>query len=348
MGNSGRPKISLVSVIIVSYNAEKFIKKCLESVFASRYGNFEVIVVENGIESQKLKFKRQKCNLKLKIIKNKTNLGSCEARNQGAEKAKGNYLIFFDCDTEVDPNCISEYVAAFERDKTIGAMHGKLLKTDKRNFFDSTGEYFDSFGILNDRAGYVKDIGQFNEIVPIASGKAASYAIRRDLFGKIGGYDKDFFFFLEEPDLDMRVWLMGKRVVFLPKAVCYHAYGTKFKDHKNYYSRYLVRYYGPRNYILMLLKNFSWGRLLRILPFHLMAVFSLAFLFLLRGKFKDGFYILKGIFWNLFNVRIVLKKRAWVQKMRVVDDFDLDFLFEKRPVRVYFEKAKSYVGSKLK
>lgn len=305
-----------VSVIIVNYKAEKFIDKCIDSVKKSSFRDFELIVIDN----------------------NKINLGSCEARNLGARKAWGKYLIFLDCDTEINKNCISEYIKAFEKDRTIGAIHGKLLKLDDKKTFDSSGELFDSFGFLVDR-------GKDDSEAPIASGKAASYAIRADLFRKVGGYDKDFFFFVEEPDLDMRVWHLGFKVIFLPSAICYHAYGTLLKDSKNYYSKYLVRYYGTRNYILMLLKNFSGVRLLKMLTLQVSALFSLALLFIIMGKFKDGYYMLKGIFWNLFNLKIILKKRSEVQRMRKISDKELDFLFIKRPVGHYIKKVKSYLGS---
>lgn len=328
------------SVIIVSYNAEKFIGKCLKSVEKSRFKDFEVIVVDNGSKDGSAKIISKYCHY---FVRNDTNLGSCEARNQGARVARGKYLIFFDCDTEVDINCISEYVKAFEKYPDVGAMHGKSLNMEFRDKFDSTGELFDQFGFLSDRAGGVKDRGQFDFVADIASGKACSYAIRADLFKKIGRYDKDFFFFVEEPDLDMRVWLLGKRVIFLPSAVCWHAFNTRFKNSLNYYSRYLVRYYGPRNYILMLLKNFSWGRLLRMLPLQILALLSLAVLFIIRGKFKDGYYILRGISWNLTNWSYLMKKRAVVQRMRMVDDNNLDFLFKKGSMSAYFSKIKSYL-----
>lgn len=343
------------SVIIVSYNAQKFIGTCLSSVFKSNYKNFEVIVVENGSkERSKIKDQISKIRSKIKnnnqliFIQNSTNLGSCEARNQGARRARGKYLIFLDCDVEIDKNLIGEYVKAFERYPKVGAMHGKSLNMEFRDKFDSAGELFDSFGFLADRAGGVKDCGQFDYVANIASGKACSYAIRRDLFNKLGGYDKDFFFFVEEPDLDMRVWLSGNRVIFLPSAVCWHAFNTRFKNSLNYYSRYLVRYYGPRNYILMLLKNFSWGRLLKMLPLTVGSLLGLVFLFIITGRFRDGYYILKGIGWNLTNWSNLMKKRAKVQKMRAVKDRDLDFLFEKRPIGHYIKKARSYFGNTLK
>ena len=249
------------SIIIVNYNGEKFIEACLGSIFKSNFKDFEVIVVENGSTDGSLEILEKYCHCEAKpkqsrgeiisrmglprpdkigarndivLIKNKTNLGSCRARNQGVKASNGKILIFLDCDVKAHFKMVTEYVKTFEKYPDVGSIHGKLLKMDDRKSFDSSGELFDGFGFLADR-------GKEDSFGSIASGKAASYAIRADLFKKLGGYDDDFFFFVEEPDLDMRVWHSGKKVMFLPTAIAYHAFGTSLKDTKNYYSRYLVR-----------------------------------------------------------------------------------------------------------
>lgn len=348
MGKPIRAKTCLASVIIVSYNSENFIGDCLKSVFKSDFKNFEVVVVENGSSDKSLKIlKKLEKKFPLRVIKNSTNLGSCRARNIGVKNSNGKYLIFLDSDVKVDHKLISEYVALFGKDKSVGSIHGKSLNAEYRNRFDSAGELFDSFGLLCDRAGGAVDRGQFNTVVNIASGKACSFACRRDLFQKLGGYDEDFFFFVEEPDLDLRVWASGKRVVYLPTAVCWHAYGTSFKDDSKYYSRYLVRYYGARNYLLMNIKNWGLKRLFIILPLNLTALYLMSLLFLLKGKFLDWAYMQKGIFWNFINILLILKKRSAVQEMRKVDDSELPDLFVKRPPSHYFAKAMSYLGSRL-
>lgn len=335
------------SVIIVSYNAEKFIADCLRSVFNSHNKNFEVVVVENGSSDRSLKIlENLQKKFSFKLIKNSLNLGSCRARNQGVKASSGEYIIFLDDDVVVDKNLIGKYVAAFEKDRTIGSIHGKSLNLERKGNFDSAGELFDSFGFLQDRAGGAKDNGQFDCISPIVSGKACSCAYRRNIFEKIGGFDEDFFFLVEEPDLDMRVWLSGYKVIFLPKAVCWHAFNTSFKNRIKYYSNYLVRYYGARNYLLMHLKNWEWRTILKILPMHLLSFLGLSITFLIKGQFREAYYILKGLSWNFLNGQKVLAKRRIIQKkIRKIKDKDLGFLFtERRPITYYFLKLKSYVS----
>lgn len=345
------------SVIIVNYNnnSETFISKCLDSVSKSKYKSFELIIVENGSKRESIKIIEKYCQkitlldglLKPKIIRNSRNLGSAKARNQGADLARGKYLIFLDDDVEIKSDLISEYVLAFEKYPDVGGIHGKSLNAEFRDRFDSAGDFFDGFGLLTNRAGGAKDIGQFDKVTDIASGKACSCAYRRDIFEKVGGFDPDFFFLVEDTDLDMRVWHFGYRVIFLPKAVSWHAFNTRFKNSLNYYSRYLVRYYGARNYILMHLKNLSGGRLLKVLPLHIFALTSMAFLFIITGRFKDGYYMIKGILWNIKNFPYVLKKRNFVQrKLRKAKDSELDFLFVRpRLVMHYLQKTKSYLKS---
>ena len=82
------------SIIIPVYNVEKYIKKCLDSVFNQTYKDFEVIVVNDGTKDNSMDIVKE---YDVKII-NQRNGGLSSARNKGVEKAKGEYIIFLDSD----------------------------------------------------------------------------------------------------------------------------------------------------------------------------------------------------------------------------------------------------------
>ena len=93
-------KDPLVSIIITTYNAEKFIEKTLESVFSQTYKNWELIIVDDCSKDRTLieikNFIKNSHN-KMVIKKNKQNLGS-QSRNVGINQARGKYLAFIDHD----------------------------------------------------------------------------------------------------------------------------------------------------------------------------------------------------------------------------------------------------------
>lgn len=94
----------IISVIIPTYNAEKYIKRCLESVFAQTYKNYEVIVIDDGsTDTTKLileEFAERYAQLR---IYSATHLGVSAARNKGLEMSQGDYIAFVDADDEISP-----------------------------------------------------------------------------------------------------------------------------------------------------------------------------------------------------------------------------------------------------
>jgi len=336
----------LVSVIILNHHGRQFIENCLDSVIKSDYLNKEIIIVDSSSDGSNELIKKKYYRIKnLKIIEIPNNYGPDRARNIGATTAKGEYLAFLDNDTEVDPHWLNELVKVMQSDKSIGSAQSKLLKIEPRNYFDCAGDYLGPLGFLIERSRGVKDRGQFDYIAEILSAKSAASIIRNSIFKKIGGFDEDYFMYLEETDLSWRVWLAGYRVVFIPQSKVYHAFNTPKKSFKRYYPKNIVRYYGCRNYISTLVKNLELRNLIKILPLHLSCWFLLSVLFVFKGNLKDGLYILKGIGWNILNINLLLKKRRFINiNIRKVSDREiLGRVMEKKKMGYYLGKVFAYL-----
>jgi GT2 family glycosyltransferase len=339
-----------VSVVIVNHNGIEFVDTCLRSVMDSGYPDFEVIFVDNAssdgsLEYVKKTFAREP---KIRYIENSESLGPAVGRNMGVRIARGGYIVFLDNDTRVTKRWINELVDTLEDDASIGAAQAKLLRMDTDNLYDCAGDCLGPLGFLIERSRGAKDEGQLDFIADILSAKSAASIIRKDLFERIGGFDEDFYMYLEETDLSWRVWLAGYRVVFIPAAVVYHAFNTTKKDFKRYYPKYIVRYYGCRNYITTLIKNFGFLNLSRILPLHIGCWLILSISFLFKGNFDDTRYILKALLWNILNIRVVLKRRKFINTYirKINDSCVLAKVMERRGVGYYFGKARAYVTGK--
>ena len=89
----------LISVIIPVYNAEKFLKSCLDSVVNQTYKNLEIILVDDGSKDNSLEICKQyeKKDKRIKLICKK-NGGAASARNLALTIAKGDYITFVDSD----------------------------------------------------------------------------------------------------------------------------------------------------------------------------------------------------------------------------------------------------------
>ncbi len=341
----------LISVIIVNYNGIEFVDECLKSVLGSRYPGYEVIFVDNGSTDGSREFVKNKFagDARMRFVDNHASLGPAVGRNRGAGVARGKYLVFLDNDTRVDPGWLAEFTSVFENDLSVGAAQAKLLRMDTDNLYDCAGDYLGPLGFLIERSRGKKDTGQFDFIADILSAKSAASVIRTDLFRKLGGFDEDYYMYLEETDLSWRVWLAGLRVVFIPKAIVYHAFNTPRKGFKRYYPKKTVRFYGCRNYITTLIKNLEFGSLIKILPLHIFSWLAISVLFLLKGDFADSWHILTGVYWNVLNINTVLKKREFNNRqIRVVgDEAVLSRIKSKERPSDYFKKLSIYVRTGL-
>lgn len=341
-------KKPLVSIVILNYKGIEFISKCLDSVFKSDYLNKEVIVVNSCATDESREFIWEKYSgLKnFKLIMILQAYGTDRARNIGASNAKGEYLAFLDNDTEVDLHWLENLVKVLESDKSIGAAQSKLLKNyGSRDQYDCAGDYFGPIGFLIERSQESKDNGQFDFVTDIFSAKSAASIIKTSIFNEIGGFDEDMFKYLEETDLSWRVWLSGYRVVFVPESVVYHSFATPQKSLKRYYSNKIFRYYGCRNYIQTLIKNLEFINLIKIVPLHILCWLVLAFLFALKGSFRDCMYILKGIGWNVVNIVHIIKKRQQVNsRVRKVRDKEIfSKVTGRRGISGYLKKCLAYL-----
>ena len=90
--------MDLISVIIPTYNREKYINSSIMSVLNQTYSNIEVIIVDDGSTDKTEKVVRSIRDSRLIYIKLKKNRGACYARNYGIKIAKGEYIAFHDSD----------------------------------------------------------------------------------------------------------------------------------------------------------------------------------------------------------------------------------------------------------
>lgn len=99
-----------VSVIIPVYNAETYLKECLQSIVNQTYYNIEVLMIDDGSTDQSKKImKHFQEKYHFRYIY-QDNQGVSSARNTGLESAKGDYIMFVDADDKINPNYIKTYM----------------------------------------------------------------------------------------------------------------------------------------------------------------------------------------------------------------------------------------------
>lgn len=315
----------LVSVIIVNYSGRKYVEHCVRSVLKSTYPSLEVIVADNGSTDDSVPILRREFgqDKRFKVVEIGENKGPAFARNRGVEAAYGKYIAFLDNDTEPAPSWLEPLVETLESNPTIGACQCKLLLMNERNKIDYVGDYISNLGFLVQRvpSGEI-DAGQADSRDEILSAKSAAMIIRSDVFREIGGFDEDYFIYVEETDLGWRTWLRGYRIIFVPESRVYHEFGTS-QIIVGKKQNYLVKFHGTKNYITTLMKNLEFKNAVKIVPIHIFLWFGIAGWSLLNGGLKESFWVLKGILYTFVNIKTILQKRKEIQRYRRMSDGDL-------------------------
>ena len=107
---NGMKKAPLVSIVVPTFNAGKFIDDTIHSVLGQTYENWELIVVDDGSSDNTLEVLRRFKSDKIRVISMKRNGGAAKARNRGISACTGRYICFLDADDLWQPSKLERQV----------------------------------------------------------------------------------------------------------------------------------------------------------------------------------------------------------------------------------------------
>jgi glycosyltransferase involved in cell wall biosynthesis len=126
----------LVSVLMTAYNREQYIGTSIESVLASTFKDFELIVTDDGSDDNTVEIAKsyEQRDKRIKIFVNQKNLGDYPNRNKAAEYASGKYLKYVDADDYIYPWGLEILVSIMERFPNAGWGLCSLEQNAKKPF----------------------------------------------------------------------------------------------------------------------------------------------------------------------------------------------------------------------
>lgn len=104
----------LVTVIIPTYNVERYVEDCIDSLLSQTFSNIEIIVIDDGSKDATVYLLNQYKD-KIKLIAHDNNKGQGARRNEGLALASGKYIYFVDSDDWIEPETIEEAVDQLEK-----------------------------------------------------------------------------------------------------------------------------------------------------------------------------------------------------------------------------------------
>ena len=277
---SGTPS---VSVIVLNYNGTRWLERCLESLHAqSIFADTEILLADNASpdNSAELGSRLMQNWPNGRVIRHAQNFGFCAGNDKAAEQACGDYLLFLNNDTWLEPDCLEKLLTATHTAAADAAT--PLVLNYEDDSFQSLGAAgFDLFGLATSRS-------QHPDMRPVFMPEGCAFLIKRETFQRLGGFDPEFFMFADETDLSWRLWLSGYRAVAVPIARLHHrgaanvnpAGGGTVAEFRTSDTK---RFYANRNGMLVLLKNAQHMLLLCLgLQLVLLLAEAVAALFLVR------------------------------------------------------------------
>ncbi len=221
-----------VSVSLVVYNGEKYIRDCLLAVRAQTYRAMEVVVFDNNSTDRTRDIVRAEFP-EFRLVTNDRNWGLGPGWNKCLTLTTGAYFVGLCADVVIHPDFVHNGVAVMERDTGIGALQAKIYSVQegiRTNIIDTTGFIiFKSRRIVN-RGHGEKDVGQYDQEGEVFSYEGAVPLWRRTAMEEsaVNGecHDEDFFWYADDIDFGWRMRLFGWKSWYAPNVIAYHDRST--------------------------------------------------------------------------------------------------------------------------
>ncbi len=322
-----------VSVIVVSYNARQDLQRCFDSMLPGLGPDTEVILVDNASHDGSADMVMQSFPI-VTVIRNLENVGFGAANNLGVRAATGDYMVFLNPDTIVAPGWLDALIEPLREDNQIGMTTAKILLLEDDNHVNACGNDVHFTGLTLCR-GIGKSGEQFGKPMDVGAVSGAAFAMCKTVFEQVGGFDAQFFLYMEDTDLSLRVRLMDYRVIYVPTSVIYHDYALTFNARKTFYQE-LNRY-------MMLLKTLRWRTLVLLSPgFFLAELVTWGFVLARdRGNLANKLRAYAAI---IQNWECVMRSRKTAQGQRLISDRDL---LQSTTYRLEFEQTGDDLTTQL-
>lgn len=254
-------------VIIVTYNAEKYIQDCIASVIKTGYAHLKIVVIDNASSDNTIKI-LQLFGDSVEIITNKSNKGYAQANNQGLrylEKQQCDYFILLNPDTVVSQDLIEELLKGFDS-KGVGAVSPIITYHQNPQIIWYAGGDFNKIFFYTRHPGMNTPLNNLNlKSFTTDFTTGCCMMISNTALKQIGYLDEELGAYFEDVDYCLRLKEQRLKCLMVPKQLVTHRVSSATgNEGSNELSAYRAYYFARNPFFLM--KDHAKG-LQRILPF---------------------------------------------------------------------------------
>ncbi|QSS96710.1 glycosyltransferase family 2 protein [Psychroflexus sp. ALD_RP9] len=281
------------AVAILNWNGKNLLQRFLPSL--TKYSKeASIYVIDNASTDDSILFLKENYP-EVNIIKNKHNFGFAGGYNEGLKLIKEDYLILLNNDVEVTKNWIPPLIKLLQTQAKVAAVQPKLKDLNKPDYF----EYAGAAGGFIDQLGYPfcrgrlfneleKDKGQYNDTIEIFWASGACFAVKREIFMNLGGFDEDYFAHQEEIDLCWRFKNFGYKIMYTANSQVYHLGGGSLNA-QNPKKTFL----NFRNSLFNIIKN-TPKRITRLIILRILIDSLAVIYFLFKLQLKHAFAVVEA------------------------------------------------------
>jgi GT2 family glycosyltransferase len=279
-----------LSIALVTWNGEKYMRYCLESLLTQSFQDFHLYVLDNGSQDNTVSIVRNeyqgKFGDKLTIIQNKENVGFAGGHNQIMGSTDAQYHMILNQDTVLEPEYLLHCVATLDEHPQVGSVSGKIyqwryqdeegsIRNEKTNIIDSCGLQVKMTGKVIERFVGKNDEESMSGTVEVfgVSGTMPVFRMQalRDVAYEGEFFDTSFFSYKEDVDLAFRLQWRGWRSMVVGGAHAYHDRSASSNEGMSVQEsiahrkgkRSMINYHSYKNHLYIIRKNYSWGMLVR-------------------------------------------------------------------------------------
>lgn len=310
MNESAQFLLPKVTVVIVNWNGQDFLDKCLSALMQQTVLPHEILVLDNASSDNSTDIVRRYPLVRLILAEENTGFARGNNLAIASASSESNWIALLNPDAFPEPSWLSALLAAAASYPEFDVFGSKLLNAAQLSMLDGTGDSYHISGQVW-RTGHGMEVSPaFDVIREIFSPCAAAALYRRCAMHAVGGFDEDYFCYVEDVDLGFRMRLAGYRCLYVPQSVVHHVgSGTTGGAGSDF-----ATYYGHRNLVWTFVKNMPGSLFWLLLPLHVLLNLVTIIFFSFRGR---GGLILKAKRDAVAGIPAMLHKRKTIQLNRV-------------------------------
>lgn len=215
------PDPDAIAIVVVTHQSAEHLPPLLAALDGQLRAQDELVIVDNA-STDDTPAKARALSDRAKVIETGANLGFAGGCHVGADSTVAPLLLFLNPDSRPQPDCLERLREAGAAHPDWGAWQAAVLLDDGRINTSGGVVHYLGIGWAGDCERPLSELPERDHEIAFPSG--AAMVIRREVWGELGGLDREYFMYGEDLDLGLRVWLSGLRVGLVPAARVIHSY----------------------------------------------------------------------------------------------------------------------------